>query len=362
MRTLPHGPRSLPFGQWPSPDRILWQQAVRPVGFFDDENIAAAWSEETRRMTEQGYGCWLAWLNRTGILDPGRPPGDRVFADLFLQFIDDLGREVSPVSVFTCVSRIKRMLEAIAPSHDWGWITAVCRKLKRAAIPVRQKHLRVVDSSELYALGLQVLDAAETWHSIFAATQARDGLIISLLAARPLRIGNFAAIELGRHLQWTADSYWLVFDKSETKNSRPIEVHCPDDLGPHIERYREVYRPMLLARATPALETPRLWINRDGQVMAAQAIRRQIEMHTRRAFGRHINPHLFRDCAATSIAIRDPEHVRIAPAILGHARLSTTEKYYNQAQMLTAAREHNREILNLRKKARSLRARRPRKA
>ena len=61
-------------------------------------------------------------------------------------------------------------------------------------------------------------------------------------------------------------------------------------------------------------------------------------------------------------AIHDPEHVRIATSMLGHTRVSTTNKHYNQAQMLTAAREHNREILNLRKKARSWRSRRSRKA
>jgi hypothetical protein len=62
------------------------------------------------------------------------------------------------------------------------------------------------------------------------------------------------------------------------------------------------------------------------------------------------------------IAIHHPEHIRVATSILGHTCVSTTTKHYNQAQMLTAAREHNREILNLRKKARSWRSRRPRKA
>jgi hypothetical protein len=63
---------------------------------------------------------------------------------------------------------------------------------------------------------------------------------------------------------------------------------------------------------------------------------------------------------ATSIAIEDPEHVRIASVILGHTLLSTTEKYYNQAQMLTAVRVYNSEITKLRRNARSWRPRRRR--
>ncbi len=54
--------------------------------------------------------------------------------------------------------------------------------------------------------------------------------------------------------------------------------------------------------------------------------------HTRERFGFPVNPHRFRDCAATSIAIEAPEHVGIILPVLGHARATTGERYYNQAQ------------------------------
>ena len=53
-----------------------------------------------------------------------------------------------------------------------------------------------------------------------------------------------------------------------------------------------------------------------------------LEKRTLPRFGRTINPHLFRDCAATSITIEAPEHVRIAARVLGHATLQTTERHY----------------------------------
>ena len=55
---------------------------------------------------------------------------------------------------------------------------------------------------------------------------------------------------------------------------------------------------------------------------------------TKKAFGTSINPHLFRDCAATMIAIEDPSHVRIVPSLLGHTSLKTAERHHNQAQTL----------------------------
>jgi integrase len=79
-----------------------------------------------------------------------------------------------------------------------------------------------------------------------------------------------------------------------------------------------------------------------------QSIRKRIEMRTEQAFGRTINPHLFRDCVATSIAIEDPAHVQIAAAILGHNTLATTEKYYNQATSLEASRALQKTVLELR--------------
>jgi integrase/recombinase XerD len=66
------------------------------------------------------------------------------------------------------------------------------------------------------------------------------------------------------------------------------------------------------------------------------------------AFGQPVNPHLFRDCAATSIAIEDPEHVRIASQILGHRSTATTERYYNQARIVDAARRYQDFLLALR--------------
>ena len=74
----------------------------------------------------------------------------------------------------------------------------------------------------------------------------------------------------------------------------------------------------------------------------------RVTEHTTNAFGHPINPHLFRDCAATTIAIEDPEHIQSAAALLGHRSLATTQQYYNQANALDAARRMQEAILNLR--------------
>ena len=60
---------------------------------------------------------------------------------------------------------------------------------------------------------------------------------------------------------------------------------------------------------------------------------------TRRLFGTPINPHLLRDCAASSLAAASADMARAAAPLLGHRHFSTTERYYIQADNLAASRK-----------------------
>ena len=74
--------------------------------------------------------------------------------------------------------------------------------------------------------------------------------------------------------------------------------------------------------------------------MTQMAIYDRIRARTQEAFGAPVNPHLFRDSAATTMAIADPQHVRAAAPLLGHRTFSTTERYYVQAMGLKAHRAY----------------------
>jgi integrase len=269
------------------------------------------------------------------------------------EFVHNLRLRLAPYSVVMLVGGIKRGLEMMAPAHDWQWMRPLYRNLKRSAAPTREKHTRIVPSHELLVLGMRLFDQADQLPTKdrSAIVLARDGLMIAMLAARPIRLGNFQAIEIGPHLTQNGGLYRIAFGPEETKVGRSIDFHYPDVLTPYIARYSEFYRPLLLKGAKN--EIRRFWISANGDPMVPGAIYLQFRRRTKEAFGHPIAPHLFRDCAATSIAIEDPEHVRVAAVILGHAILSTTEKHYNQARMLTAARARNSEITKLRRNARS---------
>jgi integrase/recombinase XerD len=56
---------------------------------------------------------------------------------------------------------------------------------------------------------------------------------------------------------------------------------------------------------------------------------------------------MFRDCAATSIAVDNPKRIGDASLVLGHAGHRMTEKHYIHAQSLQASCRHATTIARL---------------
>jgi integrase len=92
----------------------------------------------------------------------------------------------------------------------------------------------------------------------------------------------------------------------------------------------------------------RLWIGYLFKPQAPHTLGISIAQRTEHSFGRRVNPHLFRDCAATSIAVHDPKHVRITAGVLGHRSFATTERHYNLATSINAARDYQAQLRRLR--------------
>ena len=143
----------------------------------------------------------------------------------------------------------------------------------------------------------------------------------------------------------------MIFGAEETKQKRPLEFPFPSSLETALEHYLACYRPILAAGgAHRGSAGQALWISQDGGVFTAAGMGQAIKRLTKAAFGAAINPHLFRDCAATTIAIHDPGHVQIIAAILGHASGVTSERHYNQAGSLEAGRQYHTVLTETRRK------------
>jgi integrase len=172
----------------------------------------------------------------------------------------------------------------------------------------------------------------------------RDGLLLAVLAARAFRLGNLAQMRVGRHITKVDGVYVCTFGAAETKNRRELVEPLPAALTAYIDRYLAEVRPALLrGHASDAF-----WVSTYRSALSEQSIYLKVCAATEEELGVRLNPHLFRDALATGIATDDPEHIRIASRLLGHADPRTTERHYIHAQALIASRRYNGVALPLR--------------
>ena len=174
----------------------------------------------------------------------------------------------------------------------------------------------------------------------------RDGLLIALLAARPLRRRTLSVIRIGKHIHHIGDHYTLTFAAADTKNKQAIDFNLPVTLTPNLDRYLNYYR----SHFPNALNHDGFWASVKGCRLSGGGLYRRINIRTYDAFGFSINMHLFRDCAATTLAIHKPDQVLTAAGLLGHANLNTIHQHYIHAQSIKAGNEHQANVSRLRKR------------
>lgn len=344
---------SLKLHAWPDTDRQMWDRLTMRAGLLDDGGRGAHWATETRHVVARDYGYWLQYLLVTEPDLLATSPASRLTPERVRAYCQSMGN----VCALTKAGRIARLLAVIRNEderNNWVWLAKMRAALERAARrqgPVRQKVDRIRSSGHLFEVGLAQLTAADQGvglHPRLQAEQFRDGLMVALLAARPLRIKNFSALRLGDHVRETSDGYSIYVPGEETKTGHPLDLVVPDRLVTSIQRYLRHYRPILLG----GRRSDFLWVHRGGSGYTPGSLGMRIGLITERLVGVRLSPHLFRDCAATTIATEDPEHVMTIAPILGHSSPKTAERHYNQARSLEASRRYQHSIRELRDRAR----------
>ncbi len=330
-------------------DREAWAQATRTADILDDSGLASRWSPSSRHKNRRGYGRWLTFIQYHYPESLNLNPAERVTKENVRQYLKLLeSQNLADYSIVGRIAELTAVITKMAPNEDWDWLYTLIGRLRSQARPKSDKLSKLIPTSQLYQFGLQHMREAEQdsqslpW---LMAVKYRDGLMIAFLAARPIRRGNLASIRIDQHLIRRGNDWHLAFEAHEVKNRRPLEFVFPSDLVPYLEQYLSRWRPILLQGQI----TDRLWITRYGRPMSDDTTYVRVTKVTKRAFGKPLNPHLFRDCAATTIAIEDPEHVQTGATILGHASFKTTERHYIHAPSIEAGRKFQNSLVDLRK-------------
>lgn len=341
---------SLPVDLWPALDQSLWQSARQPSGPFDDDaGFAARWRLATIKMCERGYGMLVGWLDRNGQLDPLAHPCDRVTRDLIRAFITEYSVGRSELTVAGAVRGIAYVLRACAPPDGVDWLTRLAHRMTNTAKPSRPKLPRMVRIADIILLSDRLMDIGLGKLRNGRRSGApiyRDGLIIGLLIHRPMRRRNLTDLRIGHNLFVDDFGIRIAIPREETKKGVPFDGYVPRQLEEATFTYLDQVRPFLLRSSIP--DEGWLWIGRQGRRMPADDISIRVTKTTRKHFERDLSPHLFRDCAATEVALERPELIGIAKHVLGHMTLASSQKFYNQATSFTAFSRHADVIRKLR--------------
>ena len=326
-------PKMIRPSRWPSPDSEAWDRALTAREVFDDHNAATRWATVTRQTVALSYGRWLGYLNELGMLDG--TPGSRVTPEAVAGYVAHLRATVQPTTVLNYTKHLFDAIRAMTPDQDWRWLRKIAAGLAYGLVPAcRSKP--VVSADRLYSLGRELMERADNDVELKRVERAivyRDGLMIALLAARPLRRSNFAHLRIGRHLTKAGGAWTLYIPADEAKGRYPIEAPLPQILGGPMDRFLRVYRPRILSLRGRGY----LWTSRTGRPLGNGGVYRSIVRRTRTALGSPFSPRDFRVSAATTIAIADPANVHTASLVLGHIYDGTTERCYNRARTVDAS-------------------------
>ena len=338
--------RSLPIEFWPEADRKAWVAACQPSQRLKRGGAGSHMKPITLNDLARRYGYFFDCMNRRGLLDPNKAAGAHITQENVAGYLEELTARVGSVTVQGSIYKLRRACELIDPARDLSWLAEIEKDLALVMRP-RSKADRWVLTEVLVEAGLTLVAEAEKsrkMSKLGKARQVRNGLMVAMLAMHPIRLKNFALLEIGRNFIEIKGAWWPL----QTKERRPDERRVDDLLNSPLEQYLNKCRPLLADRAdTP---TAALWLSsNDGRAMSYSAVESVVTETTRQTVGVGVSPHLFRTSGASSAAIHGGASPQLASALLHHTDHRVTEEHYNRASSISAGESLRSVIQDYRK-------------
>jgi hypothetical protein len=327
MRKLKH----LPLEAWPQADHAAFRAAYEPGDIFNESGGPGAHhSEGWRRMIRTTYRRWLGFLADYPA-DLLKPPRERITPERVRAFIEQLSNEVRPTTVAMAAAHLHTAARLIAPA---SWLGLLKARLASWGKP-QDRFERLVPPWYTLDFGIEMMKEAATLPSTGRERDLyyRDGLLIALLSAWPIRRRSIAALTVTNHLELDAAGVNILLYPEDTKSKRAESFRVPDELLPYLLRYLKEIRPRLIGRR----EHDGFWASSKGCPLSSCRIYDIVRARITAKFGKAMGLHDFRRAAATFIATDAPEKTGLIPGVLQHASSDVSE-LYNLARSVEASR------------------------
>jgi site-specific recombinase XerD len=277
------------------------------------------------------YGRWLGHLTEVEPSALTEHAAERITEARLARYLAHLAETAGSMGQHMYFQKLRASVRVMFPGSVPEHLTALVAHLASERRP-RSKAERIVATPRLIKFGNKLMkQALGPDGSVADPLGYRNGLMLGLLACRPMRRRTYTLIGHTTHLRQVGTDWYMVFEHPEVKSKRPVRTTVPRSLVPRLETYLREVRPQI-----PGADRHNaLWAGVSGP-LTADGISNIISSLTRAEFGRPISPHLFRHCAATYIAMVAPGRIGVARDLLDHTTDSTTNLYYNMAGSLHA--------------------------
>lgn len=264
----------------------------------------------------------------------------------YAAYLADKGLWVSAVhsavtKVYMCYTHI------LTPGFRSGACQAVLRDLKgRAATagPCRKTPAQIVPASLLYQTGQDMMAEAQAGssHDMQAATLYRNGLLLTVAAALPLRRRALASLDLATSfrleerpvIRIDIAGHYLKLRHAEKDYRRYRAQLTSPVVWDAVHVWRQRFRPMFD-------DGTALWpsVRVRGEALVPDVLRQVFGETTAERIGVWVPIHRIRDCAATE-CIEELEHgASWAQHLLNHRSAQTATQFYDHSTGVAVSRE-----------------------
>jgi integrase/recombinase XerD len=260
---------------WTSHERSA-KEAACAKGRRFHRGPAADWAPTTRAAVFAAYGRFLGYVAKYEPEALAEDPVERLTADRLVRYHDHLAESAGPNGQHMYFAALRNAVRVMFPGRVPDHLSQMVAWLASERRPPRAKPW--VMTPQLTALGLKLMEQSIRGDGQIRKIVFRDGLMIMLLASRPIRLRTLAAMRIGTHVLRVGNEWRLRFQGSETKSGRPFECTVPEKVVPFLERFVHEVRPMFLA----ANDHDALWVSSKGRILTASAISNLIGVELQR--------------------------------------------------------------------------------
>ena len=219
--------QGLPLSTWPELDRNAWAGATAEGDIFDGRGAAAHWAETTRNAVIAAYGRWLGFLAQSEPSALAEYPAERLTGDRLARYLDHLAQTAGTVGQWAYFAHLRDAVRVMFPGNVPQILSRRVAQLEQECQP-RSKAPRIVATPRLIELGEKLMsDAVSAGGKVADLVAYRDGLMIALLAARPIRRRAFSIVRIGVHLRQVGEEWRIGLRRVRDKIRPSFRDHSP---------------------------------------------------------------------------------------------------------------------------------------